>query len=81
MTFEEWENKSEGDSEGFQKVMHDIARKSRSLGIEVIVLYRVEDKLSNTSEYGVIRGCDTVVAMGLLSIGSDLICEYEEDDQ
>ncbi len=82
MTFEEWE-KDGGDCENFQAIMNDIAKRAKTLGIETLVMYRVEDKLSNVSEYGMIRGCDFVVAAGLLTVGMDLIYETggEEETQ
>lgn len=78
MTFEEWEK--EGDCPSFRTMMDDIVKKAKQLGIEALVLYRVEDKLSNVSEYGLIRGCDFIVAAGLLSVGMDLVFEVGEDE-
>jgi hypothetical protein len=79
MTFEEWE-KDGGDCEKFRILMDDQVKRAKSLGIETLILYRVEDKLSNLSEYGMIRGCDFVVAAGLLTVGTDLIFEVGEEE-
>jgi hypothetical protein len=80
MTFDEWE-KDGGDCEKFRMIIDDIAKRAKSLGIETLILYRVEDKLSNLSEYGMIRGCDFVVAAGLLTVGTDLIFETGGDEE
>lgn len=80
MTFEEWE-KDGGELDKFRAVMDDIAQRCRSMGIETVILYRVEDKLSNMSEYGMIRGCDFVVAAGLITVGGDLVFETIGEDE
>jgi len=81
MTLDEWEKDFDGDCESFRTMMDEISKKAKSLGIETLILYRVEDKLSNLSEYGMIRGCDFVVAAGLLSIGQDMIYEFPDGDE